>query len=196
MEIKIDKIYSRLLFTEAKKKYAGLLPDGTLDIVGLEVVRGDWSNAAKTAQERVLEIVLMEKSTQKAAQYLREFIGNLRAGKLPITDFAIWKTLTKPVGNYQVKAPHVEAAKTLIRQGWSLSVGDKVGFVITKGAGKLYSRAKPYTMTSPAEVDFEYYVTNQVLPAAMRVLGMFGVDEAAILSSSGGSALSDYLERS
>ena len=196
MEIKIDKVYSRLLFTEAKKKYAGLLPDGTLDIVGLEVVRGDWSNAAKTAQERVLEIVLMEKSTHKAVQYLREFIGNLRAGELPITDFAIWKTLTKPVNNYQVKAPHVEAAKTLIRQGWSLNVGDKVGFVITKGAGKLYSRAKPYMMTSPAEVDFEYYVTNQVLPAAMRVLGMLGVDGAAILSSSGGSALSDYLERS
>ncbi len=195
MEIKIDRVYSRVLFTEAKKKYAGLLPDGRLDAVGLEVVRGDWSNAAKTAQEKVLEIILKEKNARKAVQFLREFIGNLKAGKLPILDFAIWKTLTKPVDSYQVKAPHVEAAKTLIREGWGLDVGDKVGFVITKGSGKLYSRARPYMMATPEEVDFEYYVTNQVLPAAMRVLGMFGIDEDSILTGSGASALSDYIER-
>ncbi|MEM2518332.1 MAG: DNA polymerase domain-containing protein, partial [Candidatus Bathyarchaeia archaeon] len=47
LEIKPDKIYTRIFFTEAKKRYAGLLPDGRLDIVGLEVIRGDWAVVAK-----------------------------------------------------------------------------------------------------------------------------------------------------
>lgn len=195
MEIKIDKVYSRVLFTEAKKKYAGLLPDGTLDIVGLEVVRGDWSNVAKTVQEKILELVLNERGTEKAVEYLREFVHSLRLGKVPLSDLTIWKTLTKPVESYQVKAPHVEAAKTLLREGWNLKVGDKVGFVIIKGSGRLYERAKPYSMVSRNQVDIEYYISNQVLPAAMRILGMFGLEESSILGGSSVSSLSRYMNQ-
>ena len=50
-------------------------------------------------------------------------------------------------------------------------------------------------MVSTNEIDLEYYVTNQVLPVAMRILRMFGVDENVMLGSSG-SALSDYSVRS
>ena len=60
LEIKPDKVYVRIFFTEAKKRYAGLLPDGRLEIVGMEVVRGDWATIAKTVQEKVLEIILKE----------------------------------------------------------------------------------------------------------------------------------------
>jgi len=195
MEIKVDKVYGRVLFTEAKKKYAGLLPDGTLDIVGLEVVRGDWSNVAKTVQEKVLEFILKGKDVQEPVEYLRGYIQDLRLGKVPLSELAIWKTLTKPVEAYRVKSPHVEAAKTLLRAGWSLRVGDKVGFIITKGSGRLYQRVKPYIMASPDEVDFEYYVRNQVLPAAMRILEMFGVDEGVVLSGSEPRGLSGFLGR-
>jgi len=181
MEITVNKVYSRVLFTEAKKKYAGLLPDGTLDIVGLEVVRGDWSNVAKTAQGKVLELVLKEKNAQNAVMYLREFIRDLRLGRVRLSDLAIWKTLTKPVESYKVKAPHVEVARALLREGWNLKVGDKVGFVIVKGAGRLYEKAKPYNAASLEQVDLEYYVTNQILPAALRILGMFGIDESTAL---------------
>jgi DNA polymerase I len=181
MEITVNKVYSRVLFTEAKKKYAGLLPDGTLDIVGLEVVRGDWSNVAKTAQGKVLELVLKEKDAQNAVMYLREFIRDLRLGRVRLSDLAIWKTLTKPVESYKVKAPHVEVARALLREGWNLKVGDKVGFVIVKGAGRLYEKAKPYNAASLEQIDIEYYVTNQILPAALRILGMFGIDESTAL---------------
>ena len=52
LEVEADKLYVRVFFTEAKKRYAGLLPDGTLDIVGLEVIRGDWAEVAQKVQER------------------------------------------------------------------------------------------------------------------------------------------------
>jgi DNA polymerase I len=52
LEVERGKVYTRVFFTEAKKRYAGLLPDGSLDIVGLEVIRGDWAEVAKNASWR------------------------------------------------------------------------------------------------------------------------------------------------
>jgi DNA polymerase I len=80
LEMKPDKAYVRIFFTEAKKRYAGLLADGRLDIVGLEVIRGDWATIAKKVQEKVLEIVLKEKSPKKAAESVQQFIMDFVVG--------------------------------------------------------------------------------------------------------------------
>jgi len=183
LEMNADKIYRLILFTEAKKRYCGLLPDGSLDMVGLEAVRGDWANVAKDTQEKVLELVLKQRSADKAVDFVREYIGKIRKQKVPFRDLIIWKTLTKPAEQYEVNAPHVQAAKMLISSGWELAVGDKVGYVVTHGSGKLYERVKPYVFASYSEVDTEYYVSNQVVPAALRILSLFGVDEKALLEA-------------
>jgi len=182
LEIKPDKVYVRIFFTEAKKRYAGLLPDGQLDIVGLEVIRGDWAVVAKKVQEKVLEIVLKEESPKKAARFVQQFIYELRQRRVPYRDLIIWKTLTKPIEEYEVKASHVEAAKMLMEKGWRLAVGDKVGYVVVVGAGRLYERVKPHAFASYDEVDIEYYVSKQVAPAAARVLESFGITEEQILT--------------
>jgi DNA polymerase I len=181
LEVERGKVYTRVFFTEAKKRYAGLLPDGSLDIVGLEVIRGDWAEVAKKVQERVLEIILKEQSAEKAADFVRRVIAELRQRKVPFRDLIIWKTLTKPVEEYKVKAAHVEAAKALRNKGWALSVGDKVGYVVLAGEGRLYDKAKPYVFAVYDEVDVEYYVVKQVVPAAARVLEFFGVTEDDLL---------------
>ena len=54
LEVEVGEVYKRIFFTEAKKRYAGLREDGSLDIVGLEVIRGDWAEVAKKVQEHVL----------------------------------------------------------------------------------------------------------------------------------------------
>jgi len=175
LEIRPEVVYQRILFTEAKKRYAGLLPDGKIDVVGLEVARGDWCEAAKQVQEKVLEIVLREVNPKKAAEYVREYTEKLREGVLELEPFIIWKTITKSVKDYQVKAPHVEAAKKLMRAGWNLTVGDKIGYVIVKGEGKLYEKAVPHLMAKPDQLDTNYYIENQIIPAALRILEMFGI---------------------
>jgi DNA polymerase I len=192
LEIKPDKVYVRILFTEAKKRYCGLLSDGRLDIVGLEVVRGDWATVAKNVQEKVLEIILKEKLPDKAAKFVRQDISNLREKRVPYKDLVIWKTLTKPVEEYEVKAPHVEAAKKLMKEGWDLALGDKIGYVITTGVGRLYEKAKPYVLSSYKEVDVEYYVTNQIVPAASRILTLFGISEDTLIPSKGAKSLLEF----
>jgi len=177
LEIRVAHKYVRVLFTEAMKRYAGLQPDGTLDIVGLEVVSGDWSDISRQVQERVLESILLDRSTENAVQHVRTTIRRLQNGEVPIADLTIRKTLTKPIEDYQVRSPHVEVAKKLLKQGWYLAVGDKISYVITKGKGKLFEKAEPYAQVKQDQVDVEYYLENQVKPAAMRILELFGVSE-------------------
>jgi len=183
LEISRDKVYVRIFFTEAKKRYAGLLPDGQLDIVGLEVMRGDWAVVAKKVQEKVLEIVLKEQSPAKAAAFVQQFIYELRQKRVAYRDLIIWKTLAKPAEEYEVKAAHVEAARILKERGWELAVGDKVGYVVVTGSGRLYERVKPYVFATYDEVDIEYYVSKQVVPAAARVLSSFNITEEQLLGS-------------
>jgi DNA polymerase I len=181
MEIRPDKSYKRVLFTEAKKRYAGLLTDDTLDIVGMEVVRSDWSEIARRVQEKVIELVLRDGSSSRAKEYALNAIDELKHGKTAIRDLIIWKSLTKPIEEYKVKAPHVQVAKEYLKLGWELVPGDKIGYVITKKGTKLYDKARPYFEVNPEQVDTEYYVSSQVAPAAARILWVFGVSQDELL---------------
>ena len=181
LDVDVGEVYKRIFFTKAKKRYAGLRQDGSLDIVGMEVIRGDWAEVAKKVQEHVLEIILKERSAKNAATYVRSIITDLKQQKIPLHDLIIWKTLTKAPGKYAIKTPHIEAAKMLKEKGWRLTSGDKVGYVILKGKGRLYKRVKPYIFAKIEEVDADYYINNQVLPAASRILAFFDVTESELL---------------
>ena len=194
-EARVDKVYVRILFTEAKKRYCGLMEDGKLDFVGLEVVRGDWAEVAKKAQEGVLEIIMRGGGTGKAIEYVKEYINGMRRGEKPLKEYIIWKTLTKGLEEYEVRAPHVQAAKMLMEKGYTLTLGDKVGYIITLGSGKLYEKAKPYQLASKNELDIEYYISNQVIPAISRILEPLGVNVQRILSSGTTRTLMDYIKK-
>jgi DNA polymerase, archaea type len=183
LEINLSVVYKRILFTEAMKKYAGLTTDGQLDVVGFEAVRGDWSNLARSVQNEVLRMVLEDANPDRAIAYVLDLTSNLKSKNLPLADYIIWKTLTKAVGAYEVNAPHVEVAKKMAKEGWSVTAGDKVGFAITRKPGKLYQKAEPHYKVSADEIDYDYYINNQIIPAAERILQVLGVRESQLLSS-------------
>lgn len=194
-EIKIDKIYVKVFFTEAKKRYAGLLQDGRIDIVGFEAVRGDWAEIAKEVQEKITEILLKKASVDKAMDYICKVINDLRSGKIPIEKLVIWKTLSKKIEEYVVEAPHVTAAKKLVQAGIKVNVSDKIGYVIVKGMGKISKRAEPYIFVKDIDrIDINYYIEHQIIPAAIRILGYFGVSETQLRKTVSGprKSLFDY----
>ena len=153
-----------------------------MDIVGLEVMRGDWAQVAKDVQENVLGIILREKSAKNAVEYVHKVVAELKNRTVPFRDLIIWKNLTKPPEQYAIRSPHVEAAKMLKEKGWRLAGGDKVGFVILTGTERFYNRVKPYVFAKYDEVDVDYYINNQVVPAAARILSFFGVTEKDLTS--------------
>src|SRR5690242_5010745 len=181
LEINLSEVYKKILFTEAKKKYAGLRIDGQVDVVGLEAVRGDWSNLARDVQNIVLRMVLEDANPTRAAAYVRDLTKNLKSKNLPLSSFIIWKTLTKPGEGYEVNAPHVEAAKKMAKDGWPVTAGDMVGFIITKKPGKLFQKAEPHYKVTIDQVDYDYYVRNQIVPSVARILEILGVKEDQLL---------------
>jgi DNA polymerase I len=185
LEIKIDKLYKRVFFTEAKKRYAGLLEDGRVDIVGFEAVRGDWAELAKEVQEEITEILLREGDLEKAIEYVRNVVSRVKSGLIPLEKLIIWKTLTKKPEEYSAEAPHVSAARKLMKRGIRVDINDKIGFVVVKGGGRISDRAEPYIFVKdPKMLDDAYYIDHQVIPAAMRILGYFGVTEAQLKKAS------------
>jgi DNA polymerase I len=80
----------------------------------------------------------------------------------------------------------------LKNEGWELSVGDKIGFIITKGSGRLYQKAQPYSLSTIDDIDVEYYVNSQVVPAAMRVLSVFGIKEENLNIERRTESLTDF----
>ncbi|MGB9759312.1 MAG: DNA-directed DNA polymerase [Thermoproteota archaeon] len=176
LEAKIDKIFLRIIFTEAKKKYAGLTEDGKVEFVGLEAVRGDWSAIAKEVQSKVIESILKTGSKDEGLRVLNEYIDLLRKASVDIKKLVIWKQITRPIEEYEATAPHIVVAKYLIKSGWKVDPGDKVGYVVIKGSGRIYTRVKPYFEAKPEEIDWQYYIENQVVAACERILEAVGID--------------------
>ncbi|MCS7112732.1 MAG: DNA polymerase domain-containing protein [Nitrososphaerota archaeon] len=182
LDIKPDVHYKRILFTEAKKRYVGLTEDGRIDFVGFEAVRGDWSMLARIVQEAVADSILRDGSIAKAIKLSRDYIDLVRKGALPLEYFIVWKTISKPLEEYKVKAPHIEAARKLVAKGFKVGPGDRVGYVIVKRVSqKLYEKAEPYIYARVEDIDLEYYIENQVLPAALRILEVLGVRREQLL---------------
>ncbi|MFZ8795487.1 MAG: DNA-directed DNA polymerase [Acidilobaceae archaeon] len=194
-DIKLEKVYSKVFFTEAKKRYVGLTVDGKIDVVGFEAVRGDWSDLAKETQATVAEIVLKTGSTSKAVEYVRDVIRRLREGRIDMDKLVIWKTITRRLEEYKAEQPHVTAARMMVKAGIRVEPGTKIGYVIVKGTGPLSAKAKAYFMASVDEVDVEYYVDKQVIPAALRILGYFGVTDKQLKSGVSQRSLLDFVKK-
>jgi len=192
LEIKSDKLFTRLFFTGAKKRYGGLLEDGTIDITGLERVRGDWTDLAKEVQEKVIEEILIHQSPQNAVHYIQKVIKDLEDGQISIEKLVIWKTITMSLRRYKVTAAHVEAARILEAHGEKIKTGDKIGYVVVKGSELLAKRARPFNMAQVQDLDLTYYKKKQILPPALRILDLFGVTEDQILTGKKQASLDTF----
>lgn len=198
IEIKVDKEYVKVLFTEAKKRYAGLLRDGRVDIVGFEVVRGDWSELAKEVQMKVVEIILTSRNAAEARQnvikYVKDVITKLKGYQFEIDDLIIWKTLDKDLEEYKAHPPHVSAALLLKKRGYRVGKGTTVGYVVVKGGEKVSERAVPYILLDdPKRIDVDYYVEKQIIPAALRIAEVVGVKERDLKTGRAEKSLLDFL---
>ncbi|MCS7125466.1 MAG: DNA-directed DNA polymerase [Aigarchaeota archaeon] len=191
LEAKVEKIYKRVIFTEAKKKYAGIKEDLKIDIIGLEAVRGDWSLIAREAQEETVKILLMTGDIGEALKTVRNYIKKIMDREVEMRELVIWRQITKPLDEYEATQPHIVIARQLIKEGWRIQPGDKVGYIVIQGSGPLYKRVKPYFKVSKDEVDWEYYIDKQILSACIRVLEPLGV-KLEDLKKTGGATLTDF----
>lgn len=198
IELDLQGIYKRGIFIPrgvgpgtAKKRYALIDNKSVLTVRGLEKVRRDWSNIAKDTQEKVLKLVLEKKDVNGAVKHVQNVIKKLKQRKIPLKDLTIHEQLTKSLSEYKAIGPHVAAARKIKERGRPIGEGMVIMFIITKGKGSISQRAEPIEDVTIKDIDEKYYITHQIIPAALRVLTVLGITEEQLL----GESLKSFLKK-
>lgn len=171
LELEFEKLYLRLFLAHARnstrgasKRYAGLIHDGstgTVEFVGMEVVRRDWTALAKRVQRELYQRLFTD---QPVDAYLAEVVGRVRRGELD-EELVYFKNLRKQTREYTATTPpHVAAARKS-----SQPPGRSIRYVVTTaGAEPLDNLKHP--------LDREHYILKQVKPVAEPVLETLGLE--------------------
>ncbi|MBI3334759.1 DNA polymerase II [Candidatus Pacearchaeota archaeon] len=182
LELQFEKLYLSMLFPRiragkdedkaAKKRYAGLLEkEGKeeLEIVGLEAIRGDWTEAAQEFQRELLLKVFHQETIDV---FIQEFIQKILSGKYD-NKLIYRKSIRKGLDEYtKTTPPHVKAARQLD----SLE-SNVIEYYITEAGPEPIQKQKH-------KLDYEHYIKKQIEPIANQVLSLLGKTLAEASSGS------------
>lgn len=199
MELEFQGFYPSGLFVAtkgseagAKKKYALIDEADNIKIVGFETVRRNWSLIAKEVQKNVLKIVLKENNAQKASEYVRGIIKDLRDHLVPVEKTVIHTVLSKDLDDYENVGPHVAAAQRMKSKGTDVGPGSRIRFIITVGKGLIRDKVKLPDEATDEDYDAEYYIEHQIIPGVERIFGALGFSVDELIAKAAQSKLGSF----
>jgi DNA polymerase delta subunit 1 len=191
-ELEMEKAYFPYLLV-TKKRYAGLMfehPDkpGKIDIKGLQLVRRDSPKLVKRISHGMLEILLYQRSFEKALEYVQGEILRMLRGDVPFEEYVMSKSLRSNYKNTNL--PHlIVSQKRQRRGGTPFRSGERVPFVYTQTSTDMdlgiSQRAEDaeYAKDHDIPIDTLYYIKNQVLSPLVTLLQLqYTHAEAEILN--------------
>src|SRR3989344_3015214 len=160
----------------AKKKYALIDSKDNIVIKGFETIRRNTAKIGQEVQRKVLTIILKENDPAKALDYVKLIIGKVKNNELDVSEFRIRTKLTKEIDEYDSVGPHVVIAQRMRDLGMSVGQGSLIDYVITKEGKKIRDKAKLISETKKEDIDFDYYIDNQILPNVEQIFEVFKLD--------------------
>jgi DNA polymerase elongation subunit (family B) len=139
--LKLEKVFSHLLFTGVKKRYAGkVVYDGKwldkpyLYVAGFEYVRRDVAPITREVQKNVFQMVL-DGDREGVVKYLRGVVNDIKTGKYSLKDLALAKTLSKSPERYDKSKPDFVRGSLYAKKYFKLDIrgGDTVRMLYVKG---------------------------------------------------------------
>lgn len=131
---------------------------------------------------------------------MEEVAGSMKNNVYPLDKFVITKSLTKAVHMYADGGaqPHARVAIEMIKQGHYVVVGDYIPYVICEGTGtladKAYHPSSVMAAGSPLKLDYEWYLTHQILPPIARLCEPIEGMHSKLLAESLGLDASKFSE--
>jgi DNA polymerase-2 len=179
MELEFEKLYLKLFLSRARhstrgasKRYAGLLygrNTDSVEFVGMEVVRRDWTELAKVVQRQLYERLF---TGQRVDTYLADIVSEVRAGAHD-SKLVYRKGLRKSAADYTATTPpHVAAARK------STQPPDRLIRYVMTTAG-----AEPIDNVQHP-IDREHYIDKQIRPVAEPVLDTLGLEFERVIGDS------------
>jgi len=171
LELEFEKLYLKLFLPRARhstrgasKRYAGLVRESkgdSVEFIGMEVVRRDWTALAKQVQRELYQRLFTE---QPVEAYLAEVVRQVRQGELDGL-LVYRKNLRKDADEYTATTPpHVAAARKSTR-----SSGRLISYVMTTAGPEPVDNVQH-------PLDREHYVAKQIQPVAEPVLAALGLE--------------------
>ena len=143
-ELEFEKVFKKILFGDAKKRYAGIpcwykgkIPkERKIKITGFEVVRSDWSKTARTVQKNIFNMMLIEDKTQdEILDYLKSIKKKIKAGELDCENIGIPTPLKKSLSKYKSLTPMVRAVSySNSKLKMKIKPGEKFFLIYVKNA--------------------------------------------------------------
>lgn len=133
--VDLDRIYSRMLLTDKKQKYAGFVlyeeekKVDYLHIMGFSPRRGNVPQGVRETEGALLKMCLEERPAGEIRRFISEVRGAVLDGSLD-EKLPCYVQLTKDPREYDTKLPHVKVVEHLMEKGVDIRVGDKVGFLV------------------------------------------------------------------
>ena len=164
LECEFEKMFQSIYFSfarsgegVAKKRYAGLYK-GNVEFKGMEFVRSDWTDLAKTFQHELYQMFF---AGEELEYYIKEFIKKLEEGHFD-DKLVYTKRLSKAPSEYTKNVPiHVRAALKIDHNGpYRLK---EVSYVITKNGPEPINN-------NPKGFDYQHYIEKQLKPIADDIL--------------------------
>jgi DNA polymerase-2 len=155
------------------KGYAGLRGN-SLEVVGMEAVRHDWTPLAQELQRSLLDWVFHDVPAEEIGERIMTRISRLNAGEED-SRLAYRKLLRKPVEAYtKASPPHVRAAAMLPPEERT----GLIRYVWTKEGPQPES-----AQSSPP--DYRHYIEKQIRPIVEAVAPYAGIDIRKIFAAGG-----------
>ncbi|CAF3355969.1 unnamed protein product [Rotaria sp. Silwood1] len=218
IEIGIDGVFKCMLLLK-KKKYAALIVEKTptqefiykTELKGLDIVRRDWCQLARSIGEFVVSVILSGQSRDdvldKIHNRLRDLGDEMRTGKIDIEQYEINRQLSKDPSDYSdVKSlPHVQIAVRFNTNstGRKMKRGDTISYIVCEDGTQNSAMQRGYlreeilssSSSSPLTIDINYYLHQQILPVVSRLLEPFDGTDQAYLAQCLGLDSSKYKNR-
>ncbi|KAF8585711.1 DNA polymerase alpha catalytic subunit [Ramaria rubella] len=188
LEIDLDGVFQRLLLLQKKKYAAVKVEEGgktSIEIKGLDMKRREYCRLSKNVSQYVLDQILSGEDTEVVVEKIHEYLStigdNVRGAKMSIDEFIVFKRLGKNPEDYPdaKNQPHVQVALRLKTKGHSARAGDVIPYVFCLGDdGQTARTAQADKARHPDDIrkagsefkiDYEHYLSQQVLPPIERL---------------------------
>mgnify|MGYP001607982825 CR=1 FL=1 len=208
MELDLEDFYKRGIWVTkragdfgAKKKYALIDEKDKLKIRGFETVRRDWCTLARITQNKVLNYILREGNEEKALEYVKQIITQIKERKIELKEILIRTQLKKSIEEYKSESPHVTIAKRMREKGMPVDIGMLMQYYISepeshqktrtgKTKGPIRERAR--LPEEKGQYDIDYYLNNQILPAVENIFDVFNINIKEIMDGKKQMRLGDF----
>lgn len=194
IKVKLERIFGRVMFTGAKKRYAARVvwekgkQTDYIKYAGIEYVRTDQAKVTKEVQENLIKFLLRGESKEKVIDYVKSVVSTFKTRDLD--DVALYKHISKSMDSYTANVPHVRGS---IYANTYLGENIRSGMTVKMVWVKRVSGAPPtdvvcYTDKSKLdgriEIDYDRMLDATVRSKVEDILDVLGISWEGIFSVS------------